>query len=90
LTAWPLSSQPTSAGAPGLAEAAGSPARPAVCRRGDAAVRTAGSFAYWTDPIVDYDTGLAGKPVGDHTTTMIGANGKNPPGAPGALHPRGL
>jgi hypothetical protein len=40
---------------------------------------TAGSFAYWTDPIVDYDTGLAGKPVGDHTPTMIGANGKNTP-----------
>ena len=32
---------------------------------------TAGSFAYWTDPIVDYDTGLAAKPVGDHTPTMI-------------------
>jgi len=40
---------------------------------------TAGSFAYWTDPIVDYDTGLAGKPVGDHTPTMIGANGKIAP-----------
>jgi hypothetical protein len=40
---------------------------------------TAGSFAYWTDPIVDYDTGLAGKPVGDSTRTMIGANGRNAP-----------
>jgi hypothetical protein len=40
---------------------------------------TAGSFAYWTDPIVDYDTGLAGKPVGDSTPTMIGANGRNAP-----------
>jgi hypothetical protein len=40
---------------------------------------TAGSFAYWTDPIVDYDTGLAGKPVGDNTTTMIGAGGRTPP-----------
>jgi hypothetical protein len=40
---------------------------------------TAGSFAYWTDPIVDYNTGLAGKPVGDQTPTMIGANGRNAP-----------
>jgi hypothetical protein len=40
---------------------------------------TAGSFAYWTDPIVDYDTGLAAKPVGDSTPTMIGANGRNAP-----------
>jgi hypothetical protein len=39
----------------------------------------AGSFAYWTDPIVDYDTGLASKPVGDTTTTLIGQNGKTPP-----------
>ena len=39
----------------------------------------AGSFAYWTDPIVDYDTDLAGTPVGDNTPTMIGANGKNAP-----------
>jgi hypothetical protein len=39
----------------------------------------AGSFAYWTDPIVDYYTGLASKPVADHTPTMIGANGKNTP-----------
>lgn len=39
----------------------------------------AGSFAYWTDPIVDYDTGLAGKPVGDHTPTMIDAQGRNTP-----------
>jgi hypothetical protein len=45
----------------------------------DGTTHTAGSFAYWTDPIVDYDTGLAGKPVGDHTTTMIGTNGKTPP-----------
>src|SRR5579859_582760 len=40
---------------------------------------TAGSYAYWTDPIVDYNTGLASKPVGDHTPTMIGANGKIAP-----------
>jgi hypothetical protein len=39
----------------------------------------AGAFAYWTDPIVDYYTGLASKPIGDHTTTMIGRNGKTPP-----------
>jgi len=36
----------------------------------DGTTDTAGSFAYWTDPIVDYNTG---KPVGDHTPTMIGA-----------------
>jgi hypothetical protein len=40
---------------------------------------TAGSFAYWTDPIVDYSTNLAGTPVNDSTTTMIGQNGKTPP-----------
>ena len=45
----------------------------------DGTTDTAGSFAYWTDPIVDYDTGLAGKPVGDNTTTMIGTDRKNPP-----------
>ncbi len=39
----------------------------------------AGSFAYWTDPIVDYYTGLAGKPVGDSTPTLVGANGENAP-----------
>jgi hypothetical protein len=39
----------------------------------------AGSFAYWTDPIVDYYTGLAGKPVADNTPTMIDANGQNTP-----------
>ena len=48
----------------------------------------AGSFAYWTDPIVDYDTGLASKPVADHTPTMIGANGKNTP-APWVSYTRG-
>jgi len=45
----------------------------------DGTTHTAGSFAYWTDPIVDYDTGLASKPVGDNTTTMIGTDRKNPP-----------
>jgi hypothetical protein len=39
----------------------------------------AGSFAYWTDPIVDYYTGPASKPLGDSTPTMVGANGKNAP-----------
>jgi hypothetical protein len=39
----------------------------------------AGSFAYWTDPIVDYDTNYAGNPVNDSTTTMVGQNGKTPP-----------
>jgi len=39
----------------------------------------AGSFAYWTDPIVDYFTNYAGTPVNDSTTTMIGQNGKMPP-----------
>ena len=48
----------------------------------DGTTHTAGSFAYWTDPIVDYDTGLASKPVGDHTPTMIGANRRNAPGTP--------
>src|SRR5215472_5421405 len=45
----------------------------------DGTTDTAGSFAYWTDPIVDYNTGLAGKPVGDHTPTMVGPNGKIAP-----------
>jgi hypothetical protein len=45
----------------------------------DGTTHTAGSFAYWTDPIVDYDTGLPSKPVGDHTPTMIGSNGRNAP-----------
>ncbi len=39
----------------------------------------AGSFAYWTDPIVDYYTGPASKPVADKTPTLMGANGKNAP-----------
>ena len=51
----------------------------------DGTTDTAVSFAYWTDPIVDYDTGLAGKPVGDNTTTMIGTDRKNPP-APWAAY----
>ncbi len=39
----------------------------------------AGSFAYWTDPIVDYYTGLAARPIGDGKPTMVGANGKTAP-----------
>jgi hypothetical protein len=35
---------------------------------------TAGSFAYWTDPIVDYNTSTSA-PVGDGTPTMAGAGG---------------
>ncbi|HEX4660781.1 MAG TPA: hypothetical protein VH307_25600, partial [Streptosporangiaceae bacterium] len=49
---------------------------------------TAGSFAYWADPIVDYNTDLAGTPVGDNTPTMIGANGKMAP-APWVSYTRG-
>jgi hypothetical protein len=45
----------------------------------DGTTDTAGSFAYWADPIVDYDTNLAGTPVGDSTPTMIGSNGKMAP-----------
>src|SRR5690348_12624450 len=39
---------------------------------------TAGSFAAWNDPIVDYDTSNS-KPVGDNTPTMVGPNGKMAP-----------
>ena len=42
----------------------------------DGSTDTAGSFAYWTDPIVDYSTGT---PVHDKTTTMVGPRGKTPP-----------
>jgi hypothetical protein len=45
----------------------------------DGSTHPAGSFAYWTDPIVDYKTDLAGTPVNDSTTTMIGRSGKTPP-----------
>ena len=55
----------------------------------DGTTHTAGSFAYWTDPIVDYDTGLAAKPVGDSTTTMLGTDGKTA-GPVGRLHQGGL
>jgi hypothetical protein len=39
---------------------------------------TAGSFAYWTDPIVDYNTATSA-PVGDSDYTLVGAQGKNTP-----------
>ena len=39
---------------------------------------TAGSFAYWTDPIVDYNT-TTSAPVGDSNHTLITAQGKNAP-----------
>jgi hypothetical protein len=39
---------------------------------------TAGSFAYWTDPIVDYDTSTSA-PVGNSDHTLITAQGKNAP-----------
>jgi hypothetical protein len=39
---------------------------------------TAGSFAYWTDPIVDYDTPTSA-PVGNKNFTLITAQGKNTP-----------
>jgi len=39
----------------------------------------AGSFAYWTDPIVDYYTGTFAKPIGDNTPTMVNSQGKNAP-----------
>jgi hypothetical protein len=39
---------------------------------------TAGSFAYWTDPIVDYNTATSA-PVGDSDHTLITAQGKNTP-----------
>jgi len=39
---------------------------------------TAGSFAYWTDPIVDYNTST-GAPAGDSDYTLINAQGKNTP-----------
>jgi len=38
----------------------------------------AGSFAYWTDPIVDYDT-TTSAPAGDSDYTLITSQGKNTP-----------
>ncbi len=42
------------------------------------ATDTAGSFAYWTDPIVDYSTST-GAPLGDATPTMVSPSGGNTP-----------
>src|SRR5260370_111532 len=39
---------------------------------------TAGSFAYWTDPIVDYNT-TTSAPVGDSDHTLVTAQAKNAP-----------
>jgi hypothetical protein len=39
---------------------------------------TAGSFAYWTDPIVDFNSST-GAPVGDSHYTLITGRGKNTP-----------
>ncbi len=39
---------------------------------------TAGSFAYWTDPVVDYHT-TTSAPVGDSDYTLVTAQGKNAP-----------
>jgi hypothetical protein len=39
---------------------------------------TAGSFAYWTDPIVDYNTATSA-PAGDSDHTLVTAQGKNAP-----------
>src|SRR5580704_19465687 len=42
------------------------------------ATDTAGSFAYWTAPIVDYSSST-GAPAGDSTHTLITSSGKNTP-----------
>src|SRR5580693_1918749 len=39
---------------------------------------TAGSFTYWTDPIVDYNT-TTSAPAGDSDHTLVTAQGKNTP-----------
>ena len=51
------------------------------------ATNDAGSFAYWTDPIVDYTTSNSA-PVGDTTHTMITQSGRNTP-APWVPYTRG-
>jgi hypothetical protein len=51
------------------------------------ATHTAGSFAYWADPMVDYNTSTS-KPVGDNAPTMIGTGGKMAP-APWVPYTRG-
>jgi hypothetical protein len=44
----------------------------------DGSTDTAGSFGYWADPIVDYDTSTSA-PVGDKTPMMITQSGRNTP-----------
>src|SRR3984885_5458807 len=47
---------------------------------------TAGSFAYWTDPVVDYNTATSA-PAGDSDHTLVTAQGKSAP-APWAPYTR--
>jgi hypothetical protein len=44
----------------------------------DGTTDTAGSFAYWTDPIVDYNT-MTGAPVGDSSPTLVSRSGGEAP-----------
>jgi hypothetical protein len=44
----------------------------------DGTTDTAGSFAYWADPIVDYST-PTGAPVGDSSPTLVTQSGTNAP-----------
>jgi hypothetical protein len=44
----------------------------------DGSTFTAGSFAYWTDPVVDYNTADSSSP--DQLPTLVGPGGGNPPG----------
>src|ERR1700733_7086115 len=48
---------------------------------------TAGSFAYWTDPVVDYNNTATSAPAGDSDHTLVTAQGKNAP-APWAPYTR--
>jgi hypothetical protein len=41
-------------------------------------IDTAGDFAYWTDPIVDYNTST-GSPVGDSSTNLVASSGSGVP-----------
>jgi hypothetical protein len=41
-------------------------------------IDTAGDFAYWTDPIVDYNTST-GAPVGDSSTNLLTSSGSGVP-----------
>jgi hypothetical protein len=44
----------------------------------DGTTDTAGSFAYWTDPIVDYNT-MTGAPLGDSSPTVVLRSGGQAP-----------